>query len=221
MKYTKLIIIISLFVGIIMIVSCQKNIEKVSTTISKSEDATVSSQNKPLMEKPISEKPTTAEKPVKSPVESSEKSPVEENALSKAPLFNGINLVDGKEFSLDSMKDYILIIDFWAPWCPPCRAEIPGFIELQNKYKDKKFAVVGIAVSTTEADVKKFITDQKVNYPMIMGTDKMRIDYETAIGKKIQTIPTTLIINRKGEIVTVHDRAENMSLFEKEIQGLL
>jgi thiol-disulfide isomerase/thioredoxin len=208
MKYTKLIIIISLFVGIIMIVSCQKNIEQSAST-SKSENATLSAKDKPSMEKP-----TTAEEPA-------EKAPVEGNALSKAPSFSGTNLVDGKEFSLDNMKDYILIVDFWAPWCPPCRSEIPGFIGLQNKYKDKKFAVVGIAVSTTEADVKKFITDQKVNYPVIMGTDKMRTDYETAIGQKIQAIPTTLVINRKGEIVTVHPHAEDMSLFEKEILGLL
>jgi len=209
-KYTKLIIIISLFVGIIMIVSCQKNIEQVSTTIIKSEDATVSNQNKPVV-KNTSEQAS----------EIAENWPVGEIPLIKAPLFSGTNMVDGKEFSLDSMKDYVLIIDFWAPWCPPCRAEIPGFIELQNKYKDKKFAVIGIAISSAEVDVRKFIEEQKVTYPVIMGTDKMKKDYEKAMGQIIRGIPTTLIVNRKGEIVIVHVGSEDMSLFEDEIQSLL
>jgi thiol-disulfide isomerase/thioredoxin len=210
MKYTKLIIIISLFVGIIMIASCQKNIEQVSTTISKSEDATVSTQDKPAVKTTIEQSSEIAEN-----------WPVSEVPLIKAPLFSGTNMVDGKEFSLDSLKDYVLIIDFWAPWCPPCKAEIPGFIELQNKYKDKKFAVVGIAISTTEADVRKFITDQKVNYPVIMGTEKMKKDYEKAMGQIIKGIPTTLIVNRKGEIVAIHTVLEEMSTFESELQSLL
>ena len=193
-----------------MIVSCQKNIEQVSTTIIKSEDATVSNQNKPVV-KNTSEQAS----------EIAENWPVGEIPLIKAPLFSGTNMVDGKEFSLDSMKDYVLIIDFWAPWCPPCRAEIPGFIELQNKYKDKKFAVIGIAISSAEVNVRKFIEKQKVNYPVIMGTDKMKKDYEKAMGQIIKGIPTTLIVNRKGEIVIVHVGSEDMSLFEDEIQSLL
>ena len=210
MKYTKLIIIISLFVGIIMIASCQKNIEQISTPISKSEDATVSTQDKPVVKTTVEQSAAIAEN-----------WPVDEIPLIKAPLFSGTNMVDGKEFSLDSMKDYVLIIDFWAPWCPPCRAEIPGFIELQNKYKDKKFAVIGLAISSTEVDVRKFIEEQKVNYSVIMGTDKMKKDYEKAMGQIIRGIPTTLIVNRKGEIVIVHVGSEDMSLFEDEIQSLL
>lgn len=143
-----------------------------------------------------------------------------ENSLSKAPIFSGINLVDGKQFSLENMKDYVLIIDFWAPWCPPCKAEIPGFIDLHNKYQDKKFAVIGIVVSAKESDAKKYIDEQKVNYPIIMGTEKIVSEYESALQQPIQAIPTTLIVNRKGEIVKVHIGAEDKSKFEKEIQEL-
>ena len=198
MKKVKFIAILSILtiVSFLLVIACQKNIEQNNTK----NDAKVDTAKKVA--------------------ESTEKPPVEEKVLSKAPTFDGINLVDGSQFSLDNMKDHVLIIDFWAPWCPPCRAEIPGFIELHNQYKDKKFAVIGIAVSAKESDVKKFIAEQKINYPIIMGTEKTVMEYGQAMNQDIQAIPTTLIINRKGEIVTVHVGAEDKSKFEKEIQSL-
>ncbi|MGB9598207.1 MAG: TlpA disulfide reductase family protein, partial [Candidatus Poribacteria bacterium] len=143
-KYV-VILLIPIILSISFVVSCQKKIEQtdVKTNVAGKSD-----------------EPKT-------------QSQVAESSLSKAPMFDGVNLVDGSQFSLANLKDYVLIIDFWAPWCPPCKAEIPGFIELHNKYQDKKFAIVGIVVSAKESDTKKYIADQKVNYPIIMGTEKI------------------------------------------------
>lgn len=151
----------------------------------------------------------------------SQETSAESQSLSKAPVFQGKNLVDGKDISMEDMKEYVLIIDFWASWCPPCREEIPGFIELHDKYKDKKFAVVGISVDRSEQDATNFVTAQKVNYPVLMATKQTLSDYEKAIGQPIRGIPTTLIVNRRGEIVSVHVGFRTKDVFEKEIQKLL
>lgn len=142
--------------------------------------------------------------------------------LAKAPTFRAKNLLDDKEISLEDMKGYVLIIDFWATWCPPCRMEIPGFVELYEKYKDKKFAVVGISVDRGgETVVKRFMEQYRVNYPMIIATRQILSDYEKAMGKPIRAIPTTLVVNREGGITSVHLGYKSKDVFEQEIQKLL
>ena len=144
------------------------------------------------------------------------------STMSKAPMFQAKNLVDGEVISLQDMEGRVLIIDFWATWCPPCRMEIPGFIEIYDKYKDKKFAIIGISVDVSgETVVKKFIEEYKVNYPVIMVTRQLQSDYEKAIGKPIRGIPTTLVVNREGSIESVHVGYRSRDAFEKEIKKLL
>jgi len=139
----------------------------------------------------------------------------------KAPMFQGTNLVDGSQISLKDYEGYVLIIDFWASWCPPCKKEIPGFIDLHKKYKDKKFAVIGISLDKGKSPVEKFVSDQKVNYPVMMGTKQIISDYEKAMGQPIRSIPTTAIINRAGGIVSVHIGFVEKEKFDEEISNLL
>lgn len=208
LRYTNILLILIIASGLVFFVSCQKDMKPTDTKSETTEQQANTKADKPVAEKNVAKEPTTE----------AESNETGEDAEAKGPTYT--NLVDGTTFSFDNMKDHVLIIDFWAPWCPPCKAEIPGFIELHNKYKDKKFAVIGIAISTTDDDVKAYIKQAKVNYPIIMGTDELRMQYEAAMGQNITAIPTTFVIDKKGAIASVHVGAEDKSVFEQEILKL-
>src|SRR5262245_19840720 len=74
--------------------------------------------------------------------------------------------IDGNDVALSSFKGNVIILDFWATWCPPCRQEIPGYIDLYNTYKSRGFVVVGVSVDESLPDLKKFVKQFKVNYPI-------------------------------------------------------
>jgi thiol-disulfide isomerase/thioredoxin len=217
-RYTNIFLLFIIVMGLALLSSCQKNIQQTDTKTEVAEKSAELGSSKPSVEKSAPSVKENAQEPsITKSAETNTEKAVE--IQEKSPSF--VNLVDGSNISMDDFKDYVLIIDFWAPWCPPCRSEIPGFVELHNKYKDKKFAVIGIAVSTTEDDVKTFIKQQNVDYPMIMGTDELRKKYETAMGQPITGIPTTFVVNRKGEIASVHVGSVSKSVFEQEILKLL
>lgn len=139
--------------------------------------------------------------------------------MSEAP--GNKNLVDGNNISLADMEGQVLIVNFWATWCPPCRQEIPAFIELYDTYRDKNVTILGISLDDGEAVVKEFIEDVKINYPVIMNTRELQTEYEEALGHPIRSIPTTIIVDQEGEAASVHIGARPKSVFEQEILKLL
>ncbi len=125
--------------------------------------------------------------------------------------------VDGQPVSSRQFLGQVVLLDFWATWCPPCRAEIPGFVELQSKYADKGLVVVGVSLDRTgPASVKEFMQRFSMNYPVVMGDEAI-----TQAFGGIKGIPTTFIINRKGHIVTRHVGYADKETFENEIKPLL
>src|SRR6185295_9269335 len=134
-----------------------------------------------------------------------------------------IALPDGKKVSAADYDNKVLILDFWATWCPPCKKEIPGFIELQKKYADKGLVIVGFSFDHDPNAHDVWIKEQKLNYLSIfMETDAGKAVVDQFAGKigEIASIPTTLVIDRKGTIVYKHVGYGSPEDFEKVIGPL-
>jgi len=126
--------------------------------------------------------------------------------------------INGKKVSLSQFKGKVIILDFWATWCVPCKAEIPGFIELQKKYGGKGLQIVGLSVDDSQSLAKKYSDEMKMNYPILLAEGKEDI---LRAYDPINSIPVSVIIDRQGRIVTRHVGIATMDVFEKEIAGLL
>jgi len=112
-----------------------------------------------------------------------------------------INLPDitGKQRSISEWQGKILIINFWATWCPPCLKEIPEFIQLQNEYKDKNLQFIGIAIED-KAAVEQYLKTIAINYPMLIASEE-GIALAQQLGNIVNAVPFTLIVNQQGQII--------------------
>ena len=125
--------------------------------------------------------------------------------------------LDGKEVSLTSYKGKVILLNFWATWCGPCKAEIPGFVDLQAKYKND-LVVVGYSVDDEAPKARAFATEYKMNYPILLGEG--REDVQDAYGP-IWGIPASFIISRDGKVCKKHLGIAPKAVFEREIKALL
>src|SRR5258706_11210583 len=126
--------------------------------------------------------------------------------------------MNGKKVSMSEFKGKVIILDFWATWCVPCKAEIPGFIELQKKYGEKGLQIIGLSVDDTASMAKKYSDEMKMNYPILLAGGKEDI---LRAYDPINSIPVSVVIDRQGRIVFRHLGIEKMDVFEKEIASLL
>ena len=126
--------------------------------------------------------------------------------------------VAGNDVKLSSYKGKVILLNFWATWCGPCKLEIPWFNEFQQKYKDKGFTVLGVSADDTVEQLKPFVAEFKMSYPVLVGKD--REDVQEALGP-VWGLPTTLIITRDGKVCKRHMGLVKKADFEKEILGLL
>jgi len=126
--------------------------------------------------------------------------------------------VNGRSVKLADFKGKVVILNFWATWCVPCRAEIPALVELQAKYREKGLQVVGVSVDDPIEKMRPFISKYKVNYPVLTAYQNEAI--LDAYGPMV-VVPVTVIIQRDGTICLKHIGPATRENFEKEIQGLL
>jgi thiol-disulfide isomerase/thioredoxin len=123
--------------------------------------------------------------------------------------------LDGKTITRASLRGKVVIVNFWATWCPPCRAEIPDLIALQDKYRDQ-LQIIGISQDETGPEaVRKFATEQRMNYPIVMSTPELE-----KIFTGIYALPTSFIIDRDAQIVQKHVGMLNAATTEGETRLL-
>jgi thiol-disulfide isomerase/thioredoxin len=134
------------------------------------------------------------------------------------PLAPGFSLTDitGKPLKLSDYQGKVVMLDFWATWCGPCRIEIPWFIELQKRYGGQGFAVIGISMDDSSEPVVDFYRQLQMNYPVAVGNERLGELYGGVLG-----LPTTLLIGRDGRIYAKHVGATDIDVFEAEIKQLL
>ena len=123
----------------------------------------------------------------------------------------------GQLVRLDSYKGKIVLLNFWATWCPPCRAEMPDLVKWQRQFQGKGLQVVGITYPPTKVrDVRQFTRRIKVNYPILLGSKDTKVLFDSS-----DTMPVTIILDRNG---MVKDRIEGIILpeeFAQKVKPLL
>ena len=138
--------------------------------------------------------------------------------------------MNGRDVKLSDYKGKVILLDFWATWCGPCKFEIPGFVELQTKYGKHGLQVIGVSVDDTVKQLQPYVAEYKMNYPVLQGLG--HDDVQEAYGP-MWGIPTSVVISRDGLICAKHTglpptRASGESLekrvrdeFEHQIRMLL
>lgn len=139
------------------------------------------------------------------------------DTLDKMPEFALPSALDGKEVRSEDFAGMVVLITFFATWCPPCRQEIPVLIRLQDDYGARGFSVIGLSVDEKgPKTVVKMIKKEKINYPVLMAKGKTMGDFGGVVG-----IPTSFLVNKQGMLVKRYAGYVPHDLLEKDIKNIL
>jgi peroxiredoxin len=133
-----------------------------------------------------------------------------------APEFT-LRDAQGKGLRLADYKGKVVLLNFWATWCGPCKTEIPWFIEFQKEFEQRGFTVLGVSMDEDGwKAVNPYVAEHKINYPIILGNEEVIERYGG-----IEALPTTFVIGRDGKIAFIHSGLISRKEYEKEIGKLL
>ena len=141
---------------------------------------------------------------------------IEATAQQKAPnmSFRDIN---GKTIRLSDFKGKVVLLNFWATWCVPCRAEIPDLVKLQRRYRARGLRIVGVTYPPERrSEVRSFMRELKISYPLVIGSKKTKQSF-TSSG----TLPLTVIIDRQRRVRGVIEGVMYSDEFEEKVRSLL
>jgi thiol-disulfide isomerase/thioredoxin len=134
-----------------------------------------------------------------------------------APLQFTMKDMNGVDVKLANFKGKIILLNFWATWCGPCRAEIPSLVKLQEQY-GKDLVILGVSVDDPIEKLKPYANEMKMNYPVLVGNG--RDDVQDAYGP-LWGIPVSVFVDRDGKIAKKHSGIASKDQFEREIKALL
>ena len=125
---------------------------------------------------------------------------------------------NGEDVDFQSLRGKVVLLNFWATWCGPCKIEVPWFVEFAEQYADDGLVVLGLSVDDTVDKIRDFADDFDVNYPMLVGLG--REDFQEAYGP-IWGVPMTFFIDREGTVCRTHAGIATRGEFEQDIEDLL
>jgi thiol-disulfide isomerase/thioredoxin len=126
-----------------------------------------------------------------------------------------VNDVDGNPVSTAAWKGKVVLLNFWATWCPPCRAEVPVLVDLATRYKDR-VQIIGVSLDDGPEEVRAFVKDEGINYPVVMASREIVAEYGG-----VPALPTLFVVNADGNVVQKHEGLYSRELYETEIRLLL
>lgn len=125
--------------------------------------------------------------------------------------------INGRQFRLSEYRGKVVLINFWATWCPPCRAEIPDLVKLQRDYRSRGLRVIGVTYPPQKlAEVRRFARKAKMNYPVAMGSRNTKLLFTS-----IETLPMTIVIGRDGNVKDIIEGILLPEEFEQKIKPLV
>ena len=123
----------------------------------------------------------------------------------------------GKTVKIEDFKGKVILLNFWATWCPPCRAEIPELIKWQTEYQSRGLQIIGITYPpTNHAKVRSFVRKNKINYPILFGSKKTKALFDSG-----ETMPFSVVIDREGNIKEFIEGVIFADEFDEKIKSLL
>jgi len=125
--------------------------------------------------------------------------------------------IEGRTLRLTDYKGKVVLLNFWATWCAPCRAEMPDLVKWQRKYKSQGLQVIGVTYPPLEiAEAREFIKDIEVNYPIALGEERTKAMFDRG-----ETLPVTVVIDKKGMVREVIQGIIFPEEFERKVKPLL